>query len=581
MALDQLRAVFHVGYYLYKDPQQVLFPKDTRYATYDTVDQLRERAAEFCQRSDLPAECVRVETLEVDGQAASVTVPAVVVTPAALAAFPRENVQRFVVLFKGNLEDLGDGVRPTRASYYAELAYAFGAPVLVPEYPGYGCATGAASEDSVNRVARAAYEWGAKEWPNASVFLAGRSIGCGPAVQLCFELLRSRPGQPSRVAGLLTLAGWSSVQHLRPLLRRRLPSWWNSAERAPSLAVPWCIVHGSADKLIPYRCAESLHQASPLGVLVTVHDQGHNSDLLFAAAYLAARRLGRLGDPAPPSDDTSQQGAETYVYCPGFNNTADELAQGADALRASLSTHLPTGSTQPPPNVVVVAWYSAAGDAKQQLVQSGTRAPTVAGVLASPGYSTDSHSAHAILVPAGRVCILAHSHGCRIVLDWLRDHPGRWPDVERIVFAHPDVSLATLAHEHAITASGPHRSTAAAVPTSMSDLANGIQADVEVAKELGTLLKDKLAVFDAARDYATTTAALLEGSGRVLTSRAPSGASRALGPSAAVHVSATTSMEHALWLREEGHRRAMTAWLATGRLPATLPANAVTKQHPY
>ena len=54
------------------------------------------------------------------------------------------------------------------------------------EYPGYGMALGEANEVSVMRAVRAAYTFATRGlgWQADDVFLFGRSIGTGPAVQV-------------------------------------------------------------------------------------------------------------------------------------------------------------------------------------------------------------------------------------------------------------------------------------------------------------------------------------------------------------------------------------------------------------
>lgn len=79
--------------------------------------------------------------------------------------------------------------------------------VLVPEYPGYGCAPGTPYETSVNHNVEAAYDFAINGlgWTPKKVIFFGRSIGTGPAVRMASEF---------DCGGVVLVSPYSSVKEM-------------------------------------------------------------------------------------------------------------------------------------------------------------------------------------------------------------------------------------------------------------------------------------------------------------------------------------------------------------------------------
>ena len=134
--------------------------------------------------SEVPCECLASDSVTVDNT-----------TKPWATTNDREHIQSgsvcmpklckmnggLVIYCHANGEDLGS------LQEVAEWIVAvMGTHVLIPEYPGYGMALGEANEVSVMRAVRAAYTFATRGlgWQADDVFLFGRSIGTGPAVQV-------------------------------------------------------------------------------------------------------------------------------------------------------------------------------------------------------------------------------------------------------------------------------------------------------------------------------------------------------------------------------------------------------------
>jgi fermentation-respiration switch protein FrsA (DUF1100 family) len=144
------------------------------------------------------------------------------------------------VLFShGNGEDLGY-VRPA-----LDRLHALGFAVLAYDYEGYGTSDGKPSEDAAYRDVDAAYHYATDELHirPESLIAYGRSLGGGPSV----DLASRRP-----LGGLVlesTFVGtWQVMTHwpLFPFDRFR------SKEKLARVHCPVLVMHGTADRVVPY-----------------------------------------------------------------------------------------------------------------------------------------------------------------------------------------------------------------------------------------------------------------------------------------------------------------------------------------
>ena len=188
---------------------------------------------------------------------------------------------RFVLLyFHANAEDVG-----TCASFLGVLAEELDSAVVAPEYPGYGCRTGEASEVGLYQTAEAVYYFITHTlgFPANRVLVMGRSIGGAAATYLMLKtstLSVSRNNfdpvsgtspwikgndKPFRAAVLLsafaTLAGLAD----RLLFRGAgllVGVSFDNLRRITFCTCELLVLHGERDELVPAGDALVLYNAA-------------------------------------------------------------------------------------------------------------------------------------------------------------------------------------------------------------------------------------------------------------------------------------------------------------------------------
>ena len=156
-----------------------------------------------------------------------------------------------VLYFGGNAEEV---------SWMLEQAprRARGVGWLLTDYRGYGSSEGTPSESALSSDGLAWYDYAAREFKANKVFLFGRSLGSGVAVQLAAE----RP-----VAGVILVAPFDSLVEVGKRHYPYLPVDWmlkhrfDSMGRAPKIAVPLLCLVAAQDRIIPPEHSRRLYAA--------------------------------------------------------------------------------------------------------------------------------------------------------------------------------------------------------------------------------------------------------------------------------------------------------------------------------
>lgn len=189
------------------------------------------------------------------------------------------------VYFHGNAESAAQNLDLARA--LAER----GVAVFLAEYRGYGGCAGSPSEPGLLADARAAVRTlCAREGATpAQVVLVGRSLGTGVAAALAAEGVGRGVVLVSPCTAVLDLA----AEHVpRPLALLTVRDAFPSRERLLGAAQPVVVIHGTADRVIPFAHGEAL--AAALGArarLVAVEGAGHVDVLARAREALVAETL--------------------------------------------------------------------------------------------------------------------------------------------------------------------------------------------------------------------------------------------------------------------------------------------------
>lgn len=166
-----------------------------------------------------------------------------------------------VVWFHGNAGNIGHRV------YNLALMHSrVGASVFLFDYRGYGRSQGSPSEPGLYLDAEAAVEQAKLRCGvgDEGIVLFGRSLGGAVAV----EMATRRPFRAAVVESAFTSVKAMGRVSNR-LISRFLPSFvivkarYDNLAKIPSARSPVLIVHGDADRTVPYRMGLALYEAAP------------------------------------------------------------------------------------------------------------------------------------------------------------------------------------------------------------------------------------------------------------------------------------------------------------------------------
>lgn len=157
----------------------------------------------------------------------------------------------FTLLFShGNGEDLGM-VEP-----FLQTLRQWGFSVLAYDYRGYGLSSGSPAEYHAYADALAAYTYPTEELqvPPERAILYGRSLGGGVATELATRV---------PIAGLVLESTFTSI--FRVVLPFPLFPFdrFINRDKLPHLEVPLLILHGTADRVVPFRHGQDLFAIAP------------------------------------------------------------------------------------------------------------------------------------------------------------------------------------------------------------------------------------------------------------------------------------------------------------------------------
>ncbi|MBY0458121.1 MAG: alpha/beta hydrolase, partial [Gemmataceae bacterium] len=148
-----------------------------------------------------------------------------------------------------------------RGKLAADFRAALGAGVLLFDYPGYGKSAGTPSEDGCYAAGAAAYKWLVEEQKLAPgrVILCGESLGGGTAVELATR---------HEHRALVLIYTFTSLPAAARFHYPFLPTHTFMRTRFDNLAKigrcprPVFFVHGTADRVVPFRHSEELFAAA-------------------------------------------------------------------------------------------------------------------------------------------------------------------------------------------------------------------------------------------------------------------------------------------------------------------------------
>ncbi|NUO02142.1 MAG: alpha/beta fold hydrolase, partial [Saprospiraceae bacterium] len=148
------------------------------------------------------------------------------------------------------------------------------------DYRGFGKSRGKRTEQILYNDAQDLYNWLKRSYPEDKIVVYGRSMGSGIA---------ARVASWNRPRMLILDAPYFSFYHqikrygfllpLRWLLRYQIRTDWFIKK----IEFPVYLLHGTRDRLIPYKHSQLLQQVNPRHVhLLTIEGGGHNNLTDFA-----------------------------------------------------------------------------------------------------------------------------------------------------------------------------------------------------------------------------------------------------------------------------------------------------------
>lgn len=162
-----------------------------------------------------------------------------------------EQPRGIVFYLHGNTGDLG------RWKFMAEEISRYGFHVLAIDYRGYGKSKGKRSEKIMHDDAFYCCREIQKRFPNLPVIAYGRSLGTGFAVNLASKINVDRLVLETPFLNLLDVAKtYFPFLPLKYLLRYS----FRSDQLISQIDCPILILHGTKDRIVPYRSALQLFQ---------------------------------------------------------------------------------------------------------------------------------------------------------------------------------------------------------------------------------------------------------------------------------------------------------------------------------
>jgi len=238
---------------------------------------------------DFPGELIWVpKSLNPDAASLEDCVPCLLLTTTS-ARF-------FILYLHSNAEDIGRCY-----NFCMSIRSQFQVHVLAVEYPGYGLCPGQADEDSVTENALVALNFLTQilEWPLDEILVLGRSIGCGPALQLAAR---------HRVYGLVLIAPFISVRELfREYVGRAaeyIEERFANKNVIKQIESPLLLIHGKQDTVVPWTHGQALYrECRTRKRMVIPDDMKHNTNILHDAAFFVLPMLHFFSLPDYRFDD--------------------------------------------------------------------------------------------------------------------------------------------------------------------------------------------------------------------------------------------------------------------------------------
>lgn len=147
--------------------------------------------------------------------------------------------------------------------------------ILIIEYSGYGRSKGEPSEEQLYKDGQNAYDFLRKTENPENIVIYGVSLGGGVATRIARD---------NECSGLILQSTFSGIDDFLPSILSFLAPWFPNRENLKHVRCPVLILHGHQDKVVPYRCSETLRQVKPDAEFFELqggHNDTHYSDKMI------------------------------------------------------------------------------------------------------------------------------------------------------------------------------------------------------------------------------------------------------------------------------------------------------------
>lgn len=172
-----------------------------------------------------------------------------------------------IVYFHGNAGNL------SRWGKIAEQYLAYQQNVLIVDYRGYGKSRGKRGSELMYQDALQVYDEAKKWFPENTISVYGRSLGCTFAV---YAASKNKPKQLLLETPFYSLN--SVVESRYPFLpsKRLMNFQFPTYEFIQEVKCPITIFHGTEDFVVPYQNGKRLHELIPNAEFITIPEGEHN-----------------------------------------------------------------------------------------------------------------------------------------------------------------------------------------------------------------------------------------------------------------------------------------------------------------
>ena len=184
--------------------------------------------------------------------------------------YPKDSLAKGVVIyFHGNKGNVN------RYEKYATNFTRNHFEVWMPDYPGYGKTTGRLTEENMYRQASEVYKLAHSKFSSDSIIVFGKSLGSGVASYIaareaCARVILETPffSIPDLFSNYAPIYPTTRMSHFK----------FPVGEYLREIKQPITIFHGTADKVIPYRCAAKLKRVlKPGDEFISIESGSHNN----------------------------------------------------------------------------------------------------------------------------------------------------------------------------------------------------------------------------------------------------------------------------------------------------------------